>query len=412
MNKKWLAFLLSVSLVCLSTAASAELIAVQVSAPESFQAQYDSNTKKSTVIVDAQVFVPEVEAIPLFAVSARDFTTEEAWTLAKTVSPESCWQREAEEEGVDDNELVRSNWIDNAGYSDKINLYSSVLPKDDEHATGYVYLYNSYYKTVFGYQCDERKIVYNGSDGYNSPYFNYNSSSIEHDSAWKDISGQSTTMAEAEAIATEAAHRIDPAFELRFAGAVKGEICYHKESTSEYRNAVYPTPAYLLCFTRNVSDVPVTFINGSLRSEWLNDMPMAAAPGYESLIFILHNGQVKYAKWDAPFTFDEKLTDSASLMPFAQIMDIFGTIAPLSIQSMENESSVMGGTGNRLEITEIRLGYMPVLKKDDPNQWVLRPVWDFIGTRSFAREHYDWLCQSYLTIDAVDGTVIDRSYGY
>lgn len=109
--------------------ASAETIAAQISAPETYQAQYDSNTKKSTVIVDAQVFVPEVEDIPLFAVSARDFTAEEAWMLAKTVSPESCWQREVEEEGADDNVLVRSSWIDNAGYSDEISLYSSVLPK-------------------------------------------------------------------------------------------------------------------------------------------------------------------------------------------------------------------------------------------------------------------------------------------
>lgn len=55
---------------------------------------------------------------------------------------------------------------------------------------------------------------------------------------------------------------------------------------------------------------------------------------------------------------------------------------------------------------------MPVLKKDDPNQWELRPVWDFMGVRIHPLGNIDWPCYSLLTIDAVDGTIIDRNYGY
>ncbi|MBQ4640837.1 MAG: hypothetical protein IJB69_10050, partial [Clostridia bacterium] len=87
-------------------------------------------------------------------------------------------------------------------------------------------------------------------------------------------------------------------------------------------------------------------------------------------------------------------------------------IAPLSVQSSENDTGRKSKANNGMHITEIRLGYMPVLCKDNPNQWELHPVWDFIGSRILPLETYDVPCYSLMTIDAVDGTIIDRNYGY
>lgn len=118
------------------------------------------------------------------------------------------------------------------------------------------------------------------------------------------------------------------------------------------------------------------------------------------------------AYWCNPWEVGDSLQEDVPLLPFEQIMNTFGAIAPLTIQNMENEYKLLGGSGNRWEITEIRLGYMPVLRKDHSGLWELRPVWDFIGIRSFAEEYYDQPGNCALTIDAIDGTVIDRGYGY
>lgn len=67
---------------------------------------------------------------------------------------------------------------------------------------------------------------------------------------------------------------------------------------------------------------------------------------------------------------------------------------------------------NTWKINEIRLGYMPVLVQDGGGKWELRPVWDFMGIHTSAFTYDDRPGNVALTIDATDGTVIDRNYGY
>ena len=45
---------------------------------------------------------------------------------------------------------------------------------------------------------------------------------------------------------------------------------------------------------------------------------------------------------------------------------------------------------------------MRVLEPDSLDSGVIIPVWDFYGPSG----------ETYLTINAIDGTVIDRQYGY
>ena len=93
-------------------------------------------------------------------------------------------------------------------------------------------------------------------------------------------------------------------------------------------------------------------------------------------------------------------------------MSVFGTIAPLSVQNNENDAGRKSKANNSMNITEIRLGYIPVLCRDNPNQWELRHVWDFMGNHILPLATYDFPCYSLLTIDAIDDTIIDRNYEY
>ena len=59
------------------------------------------------------------------------------------------------------------------------------------------------------------------------------------------------------------------------------------------------------------------------------------------------------------------------LIPFGQIMSVFGTIA---VQNNETDAGRKSKANNSMNITEIRLGYIPVLCRDNPNQWELQHV--------------------------------------
>ena len=85
---------------------------------------------------------------------------------------------------------------------------------------------------------------------------------------------------------------------------------------------------------------------------------------------------------------------------------------PLSIAANELNSKFGKKYVNNLYIKEIRLGYMCTMDRDRPERHLLIPVWDFYGEREFRDGYYTFDNQSLFTINAMDGTVIDRDYGY
>lgn len=105
--------------------------------------------------------------------------------------------------------------------------------------------------------------------------------------------------------------------------------------------------------------------------------------------------------------------EKATLLPFEQIMDIAKAILPLTDVHLATYYRDTGA----IAIDEIRLCWYRVKRRDDPQAYQLIPVWDFIGHKAvFENGTYrDMEGLPYmvkLTINAVDGTVVDRSYGY
>ncbi len=402
-----------ITLLFSTTFAHAENVLEQINAPKTYQADYYTNTKKTHVEVDAQLFVPDVDTIAMYSVSAKEFTAQEAWDLASAVLPDQTWHLEEEYSKLSEGALYHYENPEFNYMSDSLNLYSDdVLLADGNKSVGSILLINSFFQTVFGLQADDRTLRFQAKDGYNHPYYYFTMPFMVENSIGKDIKGQSTHFEEAKAQAEALVAQLNPHFAFQIGGAVSGEICYHKEGSKQYRNVEYKTPAYLFAFSRVIDGITITFEQTHLLVSELQSMPVSSAPDTERITVVVHDGRIVTYNYESPYTVGEILEESCTLLPFEQIMHTFEQIAPLSIQNMENENLLSGGKSNYLKVTEIRLGYMPVLKKDSSNQWVLRPVWDFIGIRRFAKENIHTPCQSWLTIDAIDGTVIDRNYGY
>jgi hypothetical protein len=69
-------------------------------------------------------------------------------------------------------------------------------------------------------------------------------------------------------------------------------------------------------------------------------------------------------------------------------------------------------------VDRITLGLTRIPVKDKPNEYMLVPVWDFFGTlktefndQNKMSEESDYSAASFLTINAIDGSVIDRASG-
>lgn len=378
--------------------ASAESIKDQINAPDTYQAEYQSNSGRTRITVDAAIYVPDVEVVPTYAVTVHDFTVDEGMRLTKLLHPDQEWQRWSQERDLPYDELYHIRSGSNDQYESAMWRVSLLEPYN-----AYVRLDNSYTLGIFNRQPDEREIDYRWTDPDTNLFFFYTADFGESNTIGKSLKGQPLNVDEATAMANAFMAEMAPGYELRAVFGVEGEKGDAK---------VYHTLAYCFAYTRTVSDIPITYVQyGKVYTDFV-DTAMAPAPGQELITVVIHEDRIVNFHWQDPYEIGDIIQPQAELLPFDEIMNIFGAIAPLSVQSSENDTGRKSKANNGMHITEIRLGYMPVLCKDNPNQWELHPVWDFIGSRILPLETYDVPCYSLMTIDAVDGTIIDRNYGY
>lgn len=168
---------------------------------------------------------------------------------------------------------------------------------------------------------------------------------------------------------------------------------------------------YEFMFTRSVNGVSVTYTNDISSSAPSNPNTVSEPWMYEKIrIFVDDDGIYAYM-WNGPCTVTEILNDKATLLPFDQIEKIFEEMILVKYGQYDNDDSSKNITIN---ITKIRLGLVRVTEKDNNQYGILVPAWDFFGTYDEGNGYpigYDGY-ESLLTINAIDGSIIDRSIGY
>lgn len=102
-------------------------------------------------------------------------------------------------------------------------------------------------------------------------------------------------------------------------------------------------------------------------------------------------------RWEMPCQVTQVITDSASLMPFDKIAGIAGLMLP---ETQEGSLSRQTLTVHRADLTLMRI------RDKGTTTGRVVPVWDFWGS---ADGDFD---QVLLTLNAVDGSVISRAFGY
>lgn len=190
---------------------------------------------------------------------------------------------------------------------------------------------------------------------------------------------------------------------------------YGRENDGNRDTMVYEDGGYELDYVRAVDGFPVTYemnYGGGLE----NMDSVNETSGYERLTIVVNSQGLQYAEMANWYTVGEKTINDVEMLSFPEIASIFQ-------QMMKIKNQDTGGVvlGQDYQVRRVTLGYMRIY---DPGKSVteglLVPVWDFFGmwTTTYTDEGEEKTgvngspYQSLMTINAIDGTVIDRGLGY
>jgi len=174
--------------------------------------------------------------------------------------------------------------------------------------------------------------------------------------------------------------------------------------------------AYRLSYTRKIADVPFNFNSGNDADFGSGSLVDDGKGGYipvwedEEMAFIVTNDGIVQFEWLNPYDVLEVVTENTAMMDFESVMNVFKKMI------MVVNADIPQGTTSKIEISRIELGLMRVLEPNSLDTGVIIPVWDFYGKNHGEMDGENWILddpnEPYLTVNAIDGSVIDRGAGY
>lgn len=365
-------------------------VASQVNAPAYTTETFSSNTGKVVITLDANVTVPDAEKAQTYLATPRLFTTEEADAMAKAVFGSRAYA-----------------YAGTGNYSESapVRVYESVATVLDIGKEWPEYTFDVYQSTKNNGAADWVEARLERWQVNGEPI--YWMVAPGHDMQLNVTpTGCAVTYEEARMIADSAIHAFAPNFTCMAQGVIDGELAgmETKDGKLSYTNE---QQAWILWYTRDDLAMPVTAEGTTPSGDYSRQHQ------HERIIVVVTDEGIRGMNYQFPHDVTV-LQDNCTLLPFDQIMDVVRKVMPLSLGWLESSYSDI-----RVHITDIRLGYMRVMSKDNPDCYEYIPVWDFFGTQecrktkngNIVSEHSSSLI-SHFTVNALDGTVIDRNYGY
>ena len=342
----------------------------QVNAPTAYHAVWQSNTGKTIITVDAVVEVPNVQQMMVYPASQRVFTIDDLLHVAT-----ACF-----------GDIPYGSYPNNLDSLTQCGANSDptavVIQATSENAAGNLALL-----TFNQLRMHDGNLWYGMIQFEGRGYARYQVADLP-------IAG--AVSADSREKAVSIARVIDPDMALVYEGLSMG---YDDDSgMSGLRGDMF-------VFTRLINGSPVAWTSKECYAyDNFGDTYNLKIP-YESMTVIIdrQDGSV-WLQWQAPHTIDLASGQAVSLLFFNQISTIAAQLLPLKYQFLEQYLSTSNQDANRLTVNRITLSYSRVQNRDNPTGYMMVPVWDFFNAENPA--------ESLLTINAVDGTVIDRGFGY
>lgn len=181
-----------------------------------------------------------------------------------------------------------------------------------------------------------------------------------------------------------------------------------------------PPECYLLFYNKTHDGIPVLF--GTNLSSSIERYE--ASWPYEMLCFGVNDTGVIFFEWISPLQAIDKMNTNVSILSFDKIMERFQQSIVVSYNPINTGENV---DEYRLYINRIEFGYTRVAIPNKNAEAMLVPSWGFYGyeldyykdagsTQHILDENnckrQDMPGHCFLTINAIDGSVIDRTLGY
>jgi beta-lactamase regulating signal transducer with metallopeptidase domain len=242
----------------------------------------------------------------------------------------------------------------------------------------------------------------------------------------KPLAGVTISQDEAADIARQAVR--DMGFDYMDIAAVQRMDLYNSNTGEQ-------PDCFAFTFTRSLDSAMTTYAYGSgeaIAAEDLKayDLQYARQWRTDEIVIGVDDSGVICADINVPQSGVTQLAQGVELKDFGEIMEIFNRQAIIE-GCWSPFASDERAIGQEIWVDEIRLGYMPTIWKDHPDEIIFVPVWDFFGSEviSFDKnaktkgDLYEALdenhqltedlgSQAILTINAMDGTIMRRMYGY
>lgn len=167
---------------------------------------------------------------------------------------------------------------------------------------------------------------------------------------------------------------------------------------------------YILTYMRNIDGAFVTFESASKHEEGWNGGDYVKkfwAP--EVIQFRINDSGIIGFDYIAPLEMVETVVEQSNMKTFDEVKETFETmVVAANAQDVDMELGEQNSV--TIEIDRVVLGYARISEADRYDTGLLVPVWDFKGTRTdaYGQQSYG----SILTINAIDGSIVDRTLGY
>jgi len=382
-----------------------EPIAERLGVEPHYKAEYISDTAISVVTVDAEVVVPAAYTAAVIEAVPRPFSDEEVLAFINRHREDLTWidqSTDAEYDGraPQPNSIYDADELGFKMYSLWIYDLDVFNAGQDRH----------HIIVQYGLNTRTKKLAWAPALEYLKSHYNLYASAILPLTNGRAL-GCSITLEEARAYADTEVQAFCPDYAL----TSYGQMPAPKAGNNEMPAAGAGNPQYYIFrYTRHIYGIPVNDDNGGEGVS--NEYDYTSGLGV--ITVIVDDGGVCFLSYNNPYDLGPTIQEDCGLLSFRQIMDIFAKVGLLSIQHLERNADLQENT---LQIYRIQFGYMAVRQPDNINAYYYVPVWDFygyrvlFGTGGYAHGKDDGFVQqgkSELTINAIDGTIIDRSYGY
>ena len=426
---------------------SALLAALDV--PERFTGEWEGVNGLVHVTADAEIILPDADAIPTGSVARRDFTQEDLDAFLRVFMKGQPFYEEVimtkqealaeleKYQAMERGDIPLSGDTTDEKLSDVIAYYTELAgtaPDEGElRPAATSFIADGTVERMRGWsEVDGRKThlwvqnfpgAWDSAAWYVQDYGNVDGSYCQLYSAVpEDIAKKPTQPDISEEEAVEMGNallaelgfkdlvcdRITPVY---FADAmwlqsviIPGNTVWDSASHWEDLDRAILDTGYQLQYARSLNGFPIgyTSIMGVSVEEG-NEMSVWP---YETIEVCVTKDGVVYFKWTAPTEEPVLETEDTQLMSFDEISSIFERMIMVR-HSYAQTISDNGGDGDlSINISKVKLNLMRVRAKNSNDMGLVIPVWDYYGSEGSIEGTI------VLTINAIDGSMISRELGY